>query len=77
LVIFSDGTTNIPPLSDDLMRKWEGRIDSHFYSLGVAAIHAFGCDHSFFIILRPDNHIGLIADSFSPELVENYLSKII
>jgi 2-polyprenyl-6-methoxyphenol hydroxylase-like FAD-dependent oxidoreductase len=77
LVIFSDGSTDIPLLSDEPRKKWEGRIDSHFYSLGEAAIHAFGCDHSFFIILRPDNHIGLIADSFSPELVENYLSKII
>lgn len=75
LAVFSDGKTEIPPLSDELMKRWNGRIDSHSYSLNDRAIEAFGCDHTFFIILRPDNYIGLLSDRLSPELVEDYLAK--
>lgn len=75
LLVFSDGTIEIPPLSDDLMKKWNGRIDSHFYPLDEAVTNAFGCGHSFFVFLRPDNYIGLVSDDFSPNLVENYLAK--
>jgi len=75
LLVFSDGTSEIPPLSDDLMAKWKGRIDSHFYTLDEEVKNAFGCGHSFFVILRPDNYIGLISYDFSPNLVETYLAK--
>ena len=75
LVVFSDGKVEIPPLPDELIQRWNGRIDSHFYSLNDKAIETFGCDHTFFIILRPDNYIGLISDQLSPELIENYLSR--
>jgi 2-polyprenyl-6-methoxyphenol hydroxylase-like FAD-dependent oxidoreductase len=75
LIVFSDGGTEIPPLPDDLMKNWNGRIDSHFYSLDETVKDAFGSGHSFFVVLRPDNYIGLISGDFSPELVEAYLSK--
>jgi hypothetical protein len=75
LVIFHGGETEVPPLPDDLLERWKGRIDSHFYPLTDAAKEAFGCDRSFFAILRPDNYIGLLSDDFSPVLVENYLAK--
>ncbi|MEQ1765092.1 MAG: FAD-dependent monooxygenase [Pyrinomonadaceae bacterium] len=75
LVIFWDGKIEIPPLADDLLQKWSGRIDSHFYPLDEAVKNAFGCSHSFFVILRPDNYIGLISDDLSPNLVETYLAK--
>ena len=75
LVIFSDGTSDIPTLPDDLVQRWNGRIDSHFYPLDEAVKEAFGCGHSFFVILRPDNYIGLISGDFAPKLVENYLAK--
>ncbi len=75
LVIFSDGKTEIPTLKDELLQKWKGRIDSHFYSLSKRSIEAFGCDRSFFTILRPDNYIGLLSDDLSPERVAEYLKK--
>lgn len=75
LIVFSDGGTEIPPLSDELMQKWKGRIDSHFFPVDEVVINAFGLDRSFFVILRPDNYIGLVSDEFSPELVETYLAK--
>jgi len=75
LLVFSDGNAEVPPLPDELVKKWNDRIDSHFYPFDEAVTNAFGCSHSFFVILRPDNYIGLISDDFSPRLVENYLAK--
>lgn len=75
LLIFSDGVAKIPSLPVELMQRWNGRIDSHSYQLTDKAIETFGCDHTFFIILRPDNYIGLISDEFSPDLVRDYLNK--
>lgn len=77
LVMFSDGKIEISSLPDLLMDEWKGRIDSHFYSLNEKVIEAFGCDHTFFLILRPDNYIGIISDKLSPEIVQGYLTKYI
>ena len=76
LVIFHDGTSEIPPLPDDLMHDWEGQIDSHSYSLFPHIAEKFGTDKSFFMILRPDNYIGMISDDFSPEVVASYLALV-
>ena len=75
LLIFSDGKSAIPPLPGELMQRWEGKIDSHFFDLDSTAKEAFGTDKQFYLILRPDNYIGLISDDFSPELVSAYLGR--
>ncbi len=76
LLVFFDGNTEIPPLPDDLMKEWEGLIDSTVISLYPNIAEIFGTKESFFIILRPDNYIGLISNDFSPELVRKYLARI-
>ena len=76
LIVFFDGTTEIPPLPDDLLKEWQGLIDSNFLSLYPNIAEIFGVKHSFFVILRPDNYIGLISDKFSPEVVRDYLNLV-
>ncbi|MBV9216462.1 MAG: FAD-dependent monooxygenase [Acidobacteria bacterium] len=76
LAIFHDGKGEIQPLPDDLMKKWEGKVDSHFYSLFPHVSELFGTQESFYVILRPDNYIGLISNDFSPKGVEEYLNLI-
>ncbi|HTH51169.1 MAG TPA: FAD-dependent monooxygenase [Pyrinomonadaceae bacterium] len=76
LVIFNDGKTEIPALPDELMQAWEGKIDSHFYALFPHVSEVFGTDRSFFMILRPDNYIGMISNDFSPERVREYLNLV-
>lgn len=76
LVIFHDGKGDIPPLPNDLLTEWHGKIDSHFYALYPHIAEIFGKSRSFFMILRPDNHIGLISDNFSHEIISNYLKLI-
>src|SRR5688572_23213023 len=75
LLVFSDGKTEIPPLPDDLMKQWPGSIDSHFFLIDEKISSIFGRSDSFFLILRPDNYIGLISDEFAPEAVRGYLEK--
>src|SRR5436190_1507327 len=73
LLIFSTGKTEIPQLPEDLMSKWHGKIDSHFFDLSSPVAEKFGISRSFFLILRPDNYIGMISDDFSATEVEQYL----
>jgi len=75
LLIFSTGKTDIPQLPTDLMSEWQGKIDSHFFDLSSRVAEKFGTSTSFFLILRPDNYIGMISDDFSPAAVETYLSR--
>lgn len=76
LIVFFDGKTDIPPLPDELMREWEGQIDSTVISLYPEIVDIFGTKESFFLILRPDNYIGLISNEFSPEVVRDYLNLV-
>ncbi|MEQ1605949.1 MAG: FAD-dependent monooxygenase [Pyrinomonadaceae bacterium] len=76
LVVFHDGQTEIPSLPDDLMREWEGMIDSTVLPLYPNVAEIFGTAASFFVILRPDNYIGMISNDFSPEAVRSYLNRI-
>jgi len=75
LLIFTDGRDEIPPLPDDLMEQWREGIDSRVFSLDEKIADIFGSNRSFFLILRPDNYIGLISDDFSPENVAAYLGR--
>jgi 2-polyprenyl-6-methoxyphenol hydroxylase-like FAD-dependent oxidoreductase len=76
LLIFYDGKGDIPPLPPDTLAEWDAFIDSILISLYPDIAEIFGTKESFFIILRPDNYIGLISDDFSPELVTKYLNLV-
>lgn len=76
LMIFYDGKSDMQPLPDDLLKEWQGKIDSHFYPLYPHIAEIFGVDRSFFVILRPDNYVGLIANDFSSEVVRSYLKLV-
>jgi hypothetical protein len=75
-VIFHDGRSETDPQPDSLLKEWEGKLDSHSYSLFPHVAKAFGCDKSFFLILRPDNYIGMISDDLSTERVREYLTLV-
>jgi len=73
LIVFSDGTTETRALPGDRMNGEQ--IDSHLYTLTEKIEEVFGCQHTFFLILRPDNYIGLITDDLSPDRARDYLDK--
>jgi len=76
LVVFYDGKTEIPSLPPDLMAEWKGLIDSTIISLCPNIAEIFGRRESFFVILRPDNYIGLISDDLSADVVRKYLNLV-
>ncbi|MFT3743169.1 MAG: FAD-dependent monooxygenase [Pyrinomonadaceae bacterium] len=76
LIVFHDGQSEIPPLPEDLMQEWSGMIDSTVIPLYPNVAEIFGASASFFIILRPDNYIGMISNEFSPDAVRRYLNRI-
>ncbi len=75
LVVLLDSVTEVQPLPADLMVAWSGLLDSNVLNMTDAISEIFGTRKAFFLILRPDNHIGLISDRFSPDIVSRYLSK--
>jgi len=75
LVIFFDGT-DVSPIVEGSLMEWEGLIDSTVIPLYPSIAEIFGKRESFFIILRPDNYIGLISDDFSPDEVRGYLALV-
>lgn len=76
LIVFFDGKTEIPPLPDDLMKEWSGLIDSTVISLYPNIAEIFGTNESFFVLLRPDNYIGLLSNDFSPDVARSYLNLV-
>lgn len=76
LLLFLDGETAVPPLPDDLMKEWAGSVDTSIISLSETVKTAFGTDKPFFVLLRPDNYIGLISAEFSPDLIVKYLNDL-
>ena len=76
LIFFFDGKTEVPPFANDLTDKWEGKIDTMVVPLYPQVAEIFGTKGSFFVILRPDNYIGLISNDFSPDGVRKYLDLV-
>jgi 2-polyprenyl-6-methoxyphenol hydroxylase-like FAD-dependent oxidoreductase len=70
-----EGQTEVPPLPQDLMESWSGRIDTSVIELDSKRSEIFGADRPFLVILRPDNYIGLISGDLSPERVRSYLDR--
>lgn len=75
LLFFTDGTA-VPPLLDDLPGDREFMIDETVIQLDARIAELFGTDRCFFIILRPDNYIGLISRDFTPAAATSYLLSI-
>ena len=75
LVVFSEGSADPIALRGSLTEKWRGRIDSHFFESSRDIYDRFGIDRPFFVIIRPDNYIGMISDDLSPDAIETYLKR--
>ena len=69
LVVFADESVSPPPAPD----AWHGRLDTLRFPLTDVAREHFGRDDPFYVLLRPDNYIGLISDDLSPAVLADYL----
>jgi 2-polyprenyl-6-methoxyphenol hydroxylase-like FAD-dependent oxidoreductase len=60
----------------DLERNYGAIIDSHVIPLYPHIAETFGGEESFAVLLRPDNHIGLISRDQSLRPVTEYLNRV-
>jgi 2-polyprenyl-6-methoxyphenol hydroxylase-like FAD-dependent oxidoreductase len=77
LVIFSDGTSSYPDLRAAAEAEFATVLDSQVLPLYPHVIALFGSDKPFMVLLRPDNHIGMIAPVDQPAALRNYLSQVV
>ncbi len=71
LLAFSDGQGLIPNIVQDILEH----ADFLELSLFPNIADTFGSTEPFFVLLRPDNHIGLISQDLDLENIRNYLRR--
>ncbi len=76
LVIFSDGSENYDKFQADIKNRFDDRLDINLIPLIPKAAEIFGAEKSFFVLLRPDNYIGLISDKISAAEIKRYFNDI-
>jgi 2-polyprenyl-6-methoxyphenol hydroxylase-like FAD-dependent oxidoreductase len=75
LIAFNDGKTEIAALNEEAAGKLGERIGRTDIPLYPHISEMFGSTTSFFVLLRPDNYIGLISKDPAPEAVTSYLKN--
>ncbi len=76
LLRFSDGTTGGDAIETKANGDWASTLDHHTVPLYPSVAEHFGTEASFQVLLRPDNHIALIASGHSEKPVNEYLAKL-
>ncbi|MFZ1701593.1 MAG: FAD-dependent monooxygenase [Pyrinomonadaceae bacterium] len=71
LLLFLKDCTDASPLPNDLI------VDTAVLSLDDHIAETFGTTEPFFVLLRPDNYIGLISVDLSPDLIVKYLDRYV
>ena len=77
LLSFSNETQTFQTLRTELERHYSEIMDFDAFSITHEMQEAFGSDKDFIVLLRPDNHIGLISAVISASRVETYLVSFI
>ena len=76
-LLFSTEPNSFRALKNEVERRYSELMDFNVFSISSEVEEAFGADKDFNVLLRPDNHIGLISSEVSLSHVEEYLSKFI
>ena len=70
LIVFDDGGAGLHESANGFD---EGLADVHVIPLYPHVTEIFGVSKTFSVLLRPDNHIGYIAEGYDKESVKTYL----
>ena len=76
LLMFFDGTGNLPAVFESFINEYREFVDFHEMPLYPQITQIFGTDKSFVVILRPDNYIGFISSNISAAAIGDYFTKI-
>src|SRR5262249_47695911 len=76
-LVFSNEPKTLPDMSDELGNPCPELINFNAFSISPEVSAAFGRNEDFSVLLRPDNHLGLISTDISPGSVGKYLTEFI
>jgi 2-polyprenyl-6-methoxyphenol hydroxylase-like FAD-dependent oxidoreductase len=77
LVQFSDGTAEPGSAAETVEREFGSMVDCCVLPLYPHVVELFGSHKPFALLLRPDNHIGVIAPANPVEAVRDYLTRVV
>ena len=77
LLLFFDGSGEPVDLDQNLTAEFPDLIDSVAVPLFPNIAEIFAVKRSFMVLLRPDNHIGLISPKISFDEIKMYLNRIL
>lgn len=77
LLIFSDGEGDYERETTEFARNWNHCMDQQTVPIYPHVAEIFGVTIPFFVLLRPDNYIGLISSTISSRRLANYLKEVI
>lgn len=75
LLAFSDGRQDLQARAEALQQPWQGLLDWLVVPLYPAVADVFGVHHSFWVLLRPDQHLALLAKELNAEGLAAYFSS--
>src|SRR5262249_36731347 len=76
-LVFSNEPDTFEKLRDELGNQCSELADFKAVSISPEVSEAFGGNEDFSVLLRPDNHLGLISTDISPSSVGKYLAGFI
>ena len=76
LLTFSDAEGDYTKATNELGDAYSRFVDYKHFPLHPRAAEVFGAGESFCVLLRPDNHIALIAPNISPSELRAYFGRL-
>ena len=77
LLAFLSEPSKLHVLRNEVASQYAELMDFNAFAISPEVAEVFGTDKDFSVLLRPDNHVGLISANISPSGVEKYLTEFI
>jgi hypothetical protein len=77
LLVFSKAGGDFGGARAELESRYDELADTHAIPLDSQVEEVFGTDQPFYLLLRPDNYIGLISPAVSPAALREYLERFV
>jgi len=75
--VFSSESDGFRELKDELASRYPELVDFNASVISPEVEELFGTNKDFSVLLRPDNHIGLLSSEVSLNHVQEYLAKFV
>jgi hypothetical protein len=77
LLGFSSEPNSFQALRNELGNQYSELLDFNVFTISPEVAEVFGTNDDFSVLLRPDNHVGLISSDISLSSFQRYLAEFI